>query len=999
MNEIQQKRWSLPDRLAVMLLMLGALLRMAGAWVGRCLVEPDPGVVALMARHMAELKEFPIFFYGQAYMGSLEPMASAWMVRLLGSNGFAVNLGPVIFAVMALVFLWRWARDAAGPWGGVAAVLTGLFGPLIYFYFQSLPRGGYMVALAVDALVLWGAARMAARLREGKPVGGLRYLALGLLAGVGMWSNMIIASALLTAALLLVHGMRWKIWRHLLGIVLGLVGFVAGFSPWIYYNVRNGWPSMEMSQIGGYDPVLRSMLNSWNRFLMLQDASQLAAGSLWLTVLALVVLGLAAWGGIVMLLQFRRASLNENYSRVAALVFCVVFAVVFVTSGFTRTRTGRYWIPLVPGLAVLSAVACAAPGWRVRRGMAWAGLAALTAAQGTLCLSAFRTLEKRAETGLMAYREMGEALDRARVDALMAPLQLFAMNFVLDERVAISNGKQKFYEPTLRRAELSDAPAYTADFFGIETFLRQRGAQWDSVEAGGRRILWNVKSPEISMREVEGNQTQGLCDQAGTDWGGVLLDRNVDTWWSPGGEQGGAEKSVLEWTFENPQDVDFLQLVFAHGFSDEGYDFPRCIRVEAKQAGEWRTLLADEPIVPLEWSGTRAYYPSGLGRMEYRLAALGVEALRIGLLDTQSRLRSLGWRLAELNAYVAQAEPLPKADAVALDALCERASTAYPEPVIFAPRWVSNKLHQRGCVRDCRLAGLSSRIFPDEPNMVRDGSLPADKPVLIVVDAAHAAATRDTLVAQDLSFEEAEVAPWVLFSLERTGRPLDGHVLPPALIWTGNCLLAGNTAVRAGFVLKLLRTQELSEEARKQLVMDLYRWRPSALSGLTAEDAERWGGDDVVQARQQFSVFPKKPCATVFANGFRLEGVEPVALTVRAGGELVLNLYWSAGEELEAGSEIVFIHIRDKRGNIVAQQDYRGSPVLWDTPNARPAQGECMQEVRRIPIPAGLEAGPLTVSVGLFQPDNGRRVKVLSTEAPEVRRNAVTWPGRIQVVE
>ena len=68
------------------------------------------------------------------------------MVRLLGSTGFAVALGPALFAAAALFFLWRWARDAAGPWGGLAAALAGLFGPLAYFQFQTAPRGGYMVA-------------------------------------------------------------------------------------------------------------------------------------------------------------------------------------------------------------------------------------------------------------------------------------------------------------------------------------------------------------------------------------------------------------------------------------------------------------------------------------------------------------------------------------------------------------------------------------------------------------------------------------------------------------------------------------------------------------------------------------------------------------------------------------------------------------------------------------------------------------------------------------
>ena len=81
------------DRWALAALLLGVAARIWGAWACRFLVVPDTAVVGLMARHMAALKEFPVFFYGQAYMGSLEPLASALLVRLLGPTGFAVTLG------------------------------------------------------------------------------------------------------------------------------------------------------------------------------------------------------------------------------------------------------------------------------------------------------------------------------------------------------------------------------------------------------------------------------------------------------------------------------------------------------------------------------------------------------------------------------------------------------------------------------------------------------------------------------------------------------------------------------------------------------------------------------------------------------------------------------------------------------------------------------------------------------------------------------------------
>ena len=993
----ERRRFRPADGLAAGVWVLGVAARVWGAWATRCLTEPDPGVVALMARHMAALKEFPVFFYGQSYMGSLEPMASALMVRLLGSTGFAVALGPVLFASAALFFLWRWARDAAGPWGGVAALLAGLWGPSVYFQFQMAPRGGYMVALFVDALALWASARMATRLREGGTAGWGRYLALGLLAGLGMWSNMIVAPALMASALVLLLGMRGRFWRHGAGIVSGLAGFVAGFSPWIVYNVRHRGASLAMSQIGGHDPAIKSLHNIWSRFLQLQDAGTTAAGPHLPLVLALAGLGLAAVGAGVAAAQAKRATPRENFARLAALSFCAIFAWVFATSGFTRTRTGRYWVPLVPGLAALSAVACAAPGGRARRGAAWGALGALTVAQGGLCLSALRESARHAEPGLAAYREIGAALDRAGVDALLAPIQLYAMNFALEERFAISNGKQKFYEPILRRAELSDAPAYSSDFNGIEAFLRQLGAEWESAGAGGRRILWNVRLPAVWLREIAGDRTLHLLDDAGADWKMALGDRNLDTGWSPGAERGGVANATLEWAFAQPQDVHSVRLVFSHGFSDEAFDFPRRIRIEAKEDGDWRTLLADEPIVPLEWSGTRAYFPEGLARLEYRVEAKAAEALRIGLLDAQARLRSLGWRLAELSAFAAEAAPPPPADAAALEALCERVCVAWPEPVVYAPRWVSNHLHLRGCARDGRLAGLSSRVFGAERDVPRDGAPPADKSGWFVVEGRHARATREALVAQGVRFQEAAQGPWTLFSVDAEAWGFGGLEMPPALLWTGDTLLAGNATARAGRALRLLRSADVPEETKKELMADVVRFRPSALSGLTEEETARWGGEAAVRARASASRFPQERCATEFANGVRLEGVDLSSGSAEAGTEVVVRLYWSAREGFEAGDEIVFIHFRDRRGKMVAQDDYRGSPMLWGNAAGRPAAGECVQEVRRIAIPAGAGAGPLSLSVGLYRPGNGRRVKVTSSEAPEVRRRAPAWPDRLRI--
>ena len=987
------KRWEWADRLAAAALLLGAAVRVAGAWAARGIGDPDSTVVALMARHMAALKEFPVFFYGQAYMGSLEPMASALMVGLLGSNGFAVNLGPALFASAALWFLWRWARGAAGPRGGLAAVLAGLFGPLVYFQFQAAPRGGYMVALLVDALAISAAARMAARLRGGDAVGWGRYFALGLLAGIGAWSNMIVAPALGTAALLLLHGMRGKVWRYPAGIASGLAGFALGFAPWLAWNARHGWESLAMSQIGGHAPLREALANSWNRFLLLQQGRDAAPGSWLPLLLAAAVLGLAAAGAVGAIVSRRRASLPENYARSGAILFCALFALVFATSGFTRTHTARYWVPLVPPLAVLAGVACAAFGSRAIRAAAWGLLAALAAGQGTLALSSLAASGHNSAATLAGYRDIGGALARAEADALLAPIQLFPLNFALDERFAVSNGRQKFYEPILRRAELSDAPAYSSDFNGVASFLAQQGAQWESIAVGRRSILYNVRRPPVSLREIPAGKIESLRDGAGAEWKPALTDRNLDTFWSPAG----APSAALEWTFVRPQDVHSIQLVFAHSIVEDPFAFSFRIRVEAQIGGEWRTLLADEPVNPLEGSGPRLYFPSGLARPEFRVEAFAAQALRVTLLDLQAPGRSLGWRLAEVSALHSREGLVRRHTNAAVEALGKWLLKRAPSAAVYAPRWMSNQLLAGGWVAEERLAGLAARVFPPG-TVARDGTVVTDWPGVFIVEPRYEKAARQTLAANAADFRSEVVGKWCVFSVAAGGWNADGLDLPPVARWTGETLLLGNSSARAVEAIRRLRAGGAPENKQKALLDEIVRWRPAALAALPEETVARLGGERAVQARRESAGLPESPCATEFANGVWLEGVGTGPVEAKAGGTVEVRLHWSAADGFAPGQEIVFIHVRDARGTVVTQDDYRGLFLLWNDAALRPVARECVVETRRLAIPAGTPPGPLDLVVGLYQSQSGFRVPIWHSDAPDVQRRAAVWRGRWNVV-
>ncbi len=979
------------DALAWGSLALGAAVRVGLAWATRAVSEPDPSVVGLMARHMAEFREFPVFFYGQAYMGSLEPMASALMMLGLGPTGWALNLGPVLFSVAALFFLWRWARDAAGPWGGLGALWAGLFGPLAYFQFQAAARGGYMVALFVDALVLFAAARMAARLRGGQSVSVVRWLGLGFLAGLGLWSNMIVVPALAAAALLLAHGLRWRLWRHPGALTAGLAGLAAGLSPWLAWNLRHGGGSLRMSQIGGHAPPVEALANAWDRFLMLQEARHAVPGSQGPLLLAAALLALAALGAGVAHARRRSAAPGENYARAGAVVFCAVFALVFVTSGFTRTHTARYWIPLVPGLAVLAGVGCAVPGRRGLRVVAGLLLAAVVGRQGWLAVAGMGDAARKNKETLAAFRETGEALERIGADALLAPLQLYPLNFALAERVAVSNGRQSFYEPILRRVEESAAPAYASDFNGIGPFLEQHGARWESLPAAGRAIVWNVRRRAVPLREIPPEESGGLRDGAGRDLRPVLLDRNLDTAWPAEADPA----ARLEWTFAAPREIQAIQLVFAHSMADESFDFPRRLRIEAETAEGWSVVLDDAPVIPLEWSGPRLFVPSGFARPEYRIGLSGVMALRVTFVSAPAPGR-LPWRLAEVLGMEGRRGEDRRYDEETVAELSGWLQREAPQSVVFAPRWISNRLLSTGAVAEDRLAGLSARVYTGG-NLARDGSIPADRPCVFVVESGHAETARRTFAAHGMEVRLSTVGSWAVFRTDPGDWNADGLGLPPAAAWNGDTLLAGRARARADEALRRLGQDGVPEETLRALLAEVARWRPAALSALTEDEVRRLGGEAAVSLREGSAHVPPVPCATAFGNGARLEGMAAGPVAVRAGGMAEVRLYWTASAAFEPGLETVFVHLRDARGKIVAQEDYRGPARLWGDASLRVVPGEIVEDVRRIALPAGLPPGPLDVAVGLYHSGKGRRVPIRHSEAPGVRRRSAVWPAALRV--
>src|SRR5690606_5299193 len=210
-------------------LWLGMGLVVALALLGRALLlasnavsfHSDEAVVALMARHILQ-GERPVFFYGQAYMGSLD----AWLVAI-GFALFGESVASIRIVQSALYLL----VVASGYWVAwrlsgkvVVAVVAGLtlaVPTVLLATYTTATLGGYNETLLLGNLLLL----LGYEVTHDHVRSWWRWGLLGVAAGLGWWTNGLIVAYALPVGILILKRLFESRQTTLLGIGVALIGF------------------------------------------------------------------------------------------------------------------------------------------------------------------------------------------------------------------------------------------------------------------------------------------------------------------------------------------------------------------------------------------------------------------------------------------------------------------------------------------------------------------------------------------------------------------------------------------------------------------------------------------------------------------------------------------------------------------------------------------------------------------------------------------------------
>ena len=330
----------------------------------------DEAVVALMARHILR-GEHSWFFYGQAYMGSLDAYLVAGAFALLGESVLAVRVVQVaLFAAVLLTGYQVALRITDDQRAAQLTVLLLAFPPVLLTLYTTATLGGYGEALLMGNLLLWWGHRLG---WEDAHRRGL-WLAWGLAAGLGFWAFGMTLVYLVPVALWLLrrppeptsrltpHASRFTL--YVSRFTLAALGFIVGSLPWWLGNL--GQTDIGVAELFGTAISSTATAGSFLGNVGLRVFSFFILGlpalfglrfpwsvegpPLWLSVPALsLYLGALGYG------LCRRATATVRSGHLLLWGICTSLFLGFILTPFGGDPSGRYFLPLYLPLFIFTA--------------------------------------------------------------------------------------------------------------------------------------------------------------------------------------------------------------------------------------------------------------------------------------------------------------------------------------------------------------------------------------------------------------------------------------------------------------------------------------------------------------------------------------------------------------------------------------------------------------------------------------------------------------------
>jgi hypothetical protein len=144
-------------------------------------------------------------------------------------------------------------------------------------------------------------------------------------------------------------------------------------------------------------------------------------------------------------------------------------------------------------------------------------------------------------------------------------------------------------------------------------------------------------------------------------------------------------------------------------------------------------------------------------------------------------------------------------------------------------------------------------------------------------------------------------------------------------------------------------------------------------------------GEELGQVIARFTIPPEEepslasatPVTGVWQNGLALQGYSLSPQPARPGETLLVNLFWTTNQAVSE-NYIVFVHLLDEQGQIIAQNDALPRAGAYPVPWWQP--GTVIEDIHPLILPPDLSVGVYYLTVGFYLPESGQRLLLAGGE-------------------
>lgn len=408
-----------PAKVALLVGAAGVLYRLVLLLVDAPPTNSDEATMGLAALHIAQGRDFPAFFYGQNYMGTLEAYLVAPLFWAFGPSTLALRVPTLLLYAAFVLLAYQLTRRLYTPWLAVVTVAVLAFGADRVIKNQLIAAGGYPeISPLATLLFLLALARPRA----------VTVAAFGLVAGLLVWDDWLILPYLAAATAVLVIRTRHRL--RLLAVTAAAA--VVGAAPQLVHLQSSLSDYLHLNKGGSGFHLYGAVLLGIPMGTGMCSPSHCAPWQMWwgaaypVLLIAAAVLGVRAFRAT--------ASPEERLRQVARLALIAGAGLTLIAyarssaAAETPVESARYLSALL-----ISTPAVLWPLWIVRFGdVVIAGLLATMLAATVSLVAEVPAYHARADR----IRELSVALERYHINRVYSEYWTCnLLTFTTSERV------------------------------------------------------------------------------------------------------------------------------------------------------------------------------------------------------------------------------------------------------------------------------------------------------------------------------------------------------------------------------------------------------------------------------------------------------------------------------------------------------------------------------------------------------------------------------------